>query len=141
MAVLLAVMFGIIDFGRALYTYSFVANAARKARAGRSCADRSARCSITVPRQSTDLQPYVQSLSEGAMTASNIAASLSFPSCPGLVTAHGNSAGCVAEVTVTYPFTFISPFVSACNQHVEHVGDGHLELTPPLRVILSEAPY
>jgi hypothetical protein len=107
MGVLLAVTLGIMDFGRALYTYSFVANAARQG--ARWAIVRGANCTMLdhCPAQSgsTDIEPYVQSLSEGATKASNITASLSFPG--------GNNApGSVAEVTVQYPFTFIAPFLS-----------------------------
>jgi Flp pilus assembly protein TadG len=116
MSVLLAVMFGIIDFGRALYTYSFVTNAARQG--ARWAIVRGSKCTLLdhcpAAKGSTDIQPYVQGLSEGAMTANNISASLSFPSCPsGVVSANGNSPGCVAEVTVQYPFKFMLPFLPA----------------------------
>ncbi len=107
MAVLLAIMFGIIDFGRALYTYSFVANAAREG--ARWAIVRGAKCTqldhCPAASGTTDIEPYVQSLSEGATNASKITANLSFPS-------GSNAPGSVAEVTVQYPFTFIAPFVS-----------------------------
>jgi Flp pilus assembly protein TadG len=107
MAVLLAVMFGIMDFGRALYTYGFVANAAREG--ARWAIVRGSKCTLLdhCSAKSADVQTYVQSLSEGAMNASSIGATVQFPSCGG-----SNAPGCVAEVTVTYPFTFIAPFVS-----------------------------
>jgi Flp pilus assembly protein TadG len=112
MAVLLAVMFGIMDFGRALYTYGFVANAAREG--ARWAIVRGSKCTLLdhCPAQqgSSDIQTYVQSLSEGAMNASNIKATLTFPSPS--CTSTNNAPGCVAEVTVSYPFTFIAPFVS-----------------------------
>ncbi|MBV8344092.1 MAG: pilus assembly protein [Candidatus Eremiobacteraeota bacterium] len=107
MGVLLALTLGIMDFGRALYTYSFVANAAREG--ARWAIVRGSQCTLLdhCPAQpgSSDIQPYVQSLSEGATTASNITASLSFPS-------GSNAPGSVAEVTVTYPFAFVAPFLS-----------------------------
>ncbi len=107
MAVLLAVMFGIMDFGRALYTYGFVANAAREG--ARWAIVRGSKCTQLdhCPAGSSDVQTYVQSLSEGAMNASSIHANLNFPTCSG-----SNAPGCVAEVTVTYSFTFVAPFVS-----------------------------
>lgn len=105
MAVLLAIMFGIIDFGRALYTYSFVANAAREG--ARWAIVRGANCAeldhCPAQQGSTDIQPYVQSLSEGATNPSNISANLNFP--------NGNGRGAVAEVTVSYPFKFMLPFM------------------------------
>ncbi|HVR46013.1 MAG TPA: TadE family protein [Candidatus Binatia bacterium] len=104
MAVLLTIMFGIIDFGRALYTYSFVANAAREG--ARWAIVRGSKCTLLdhCPASSTDVQTYVQSLSEGATNPSKISASLNFTAC-------GNAPGCVAEVTVQYPFRFMLPFL------------------------------
>jgi len=105
MAVLLAIMFGVIDFGRALYTYSFVANAAREG--ARWAIVRGSKCTLLdhCPASSSDLQTYVRSLSEGATNPSSITASLSFPS------GGSNAPGSVAEVTVTYPFVFMLPFM------------------------------
>jgi Flp pilus assembly protein TadG len=113
MAVLLSVMFGIIDFGRALYTYGFVAQLAREG--ARYAVVRGSACDSTkvsaCPAQSSDVQTYVRSLNEGATDASKITATLTWPSCPGSVVGV-NNPGCVAKVTVHYPFAFIAPFVS-----------------------------
>jgi Flp pilus assembly protein TadG len=119
MTVLLMLMFGIIDFGRALYTYSFVAQLAREG--ARWAIVRGKDCTLlttptgTCPAQkgSADIEPYIQSLNEGATNASSITASLNFlapPSGIGCPTV-GNSPGCEAQVTVTYPFTFMLPFL------------------------------
>ncbi|HEY6326354.1 MAG TPA: TadE/TadG family type IV pilus assembly protein [Candidatus Cybelea sp.] len=107
MGVLLLLTLGIMDFARALYTYSFVANAARQG--ARWAIVRGSQCTQLdhCNAKSSDVQTYVQSLSEGAMKASNITANLGFPACSG-----SNAPGCVAEVTVQYPFTFVAPFVS-----------------------------
>lgn len=126
MAVLLMLLFGIIDFGRALYTYSFVAQLARQG--ARWAIVRGANCTALpalpsgngciAAKGSTDVQPYVQSLNEGATNASNITASLSFASPPTTGTGQTNcpstpndTPGCMAVVTVTYPFTFMLPFL------------------------------
>lgn len=114
MAVLLTIMFGIIDFGRALYTYSFVANAAREG--ARWAIVRGSKCTLLdhcpAVTGSTDIQPYVQSLSEGATNPARIQANLQFPSCPsGSSGGSNNAPGCIAEVTVKYPFTFMLPFL------------------------------
>jgi Flp pilus assembly protein TadG len=120
MTVLLMLMFGIIDFGRALYTYSFVAQLAREG--ARWAIVRGGSCTLlttpsgTCPAKSgtTDIQPYIQSLNEGATNASSIAATLSWqppPSDIGCSTAGSNAPGCMAVVTVTYPFTFMLPFL------------------------------
>jgi Flp pilus assembly protein TadG len=106
MAVLLMIMFGIIDFGRAFYTYSFVANAAREG--ARWAIVRGSKCTqldhCPAASGTSDIQPYVQSLSEGATNPSKISATLAFTGC-------GNAPGCVAEVTVQYPFKFMLPFL------------------------------
>jgi Flp pilus assembly protein TadG len=115
MSVLLALMFGIIDFGRALYTYGFVTTIAREG--ARWASVRGSSCALLdhCPANSgtTDIETYVQGLSEGATTASSLTATLSFPSCPaGVSSTPTNKPGCNAMVTVSYPFTFIAPFVS-----------------------------
>jgi Flp pilus assembly protein TadG len=115
MTVLLMLMFGIIDFGRALYTYSFVAQLARQG--ARWAIVRGADCTLlptpsgTCPAKSgtTDMTPYIQSLNEGATNASNISASLTWGTSPGCT--GGNNPGCTAIVTVTYPFKFLLPFM------------------------------
>lgn len=128
MAVVLALVFGIIDFGRAMYTYSYVGQLARQG--ARWAIVRGANCTAlptpsgTCPAQggSTDIQPYLQSLNEGAMNASSISATLQWaaPSgnatgCKGTSTTpsptNSNAPGCLAFVTVTYPFAFIMPYL------------------------------
>jgi Flp pilus assembly protein TadG len=119
MAVLLAMMFGIIDFGRALYTYSFVAQLARQGARwaivrGADCTAYSSACPAA--KGSTDIQPYIQSLNEGAMNGSQIQANLQFSSnsanCPNASAGlPSNKPGCIAQVTVSYPFSFMLPWV------------------------------
>jgi Flp pilus assembly protein TadG len=112
--VVLALIFGIIDFGRAMYTYSYVAQVARQG--ARWAIVRGSKCNSAeispCPARSgsADVGPYVQSLNEGAMNGTDLSASLSWPECPSGVT--GNAPGCTAQVTVSYPFTFVAPFVS-----------------------------
>jgi len=115
LALLLTFMFGIVDFGRALYTYTFVATAAREA--ARWAIVRGSQCSGLdhCPAQagSADVLPYVQSLNEGATDPSKFSASLTFPGCTaGSSGGANNSRGCIAQVTVSYPFKFLLPFVS-----------------------------
>jgi Flp pilus assembly protein TadG len=111
MGVLLLITLGILDFGRALYTYSWVANAARQG--ARWAIVRGSQCTLLdhCPAQSgsTDIQPFIQSLSEGAMKTSNVTATLSFPN------GGSNAPGSPAEVTVQYPFTFVAPFFTKLN--------------------------
>jgi Flp pilus assembly protein TadG len=115
MAVLLALIFGIIDFGRALYTYSFVAQAARQG--ARWAIVRGSQCTQLdhCPAQAgtTDIQPFVRGLNEGATDPNSLTATLSFPPSSGcsVSAAGGNAQGCVAQVTVNYPFKFMLPFL------------------------------
>jgi Flp pilus assembly protein TadG len=114
MSVVLLLLFGIIDFGRATYTYSWVANAARMGarwmivRGSLSCTSGNGFVIDNCNAQSAALQTYVQSLNTGMMTTANIAATETPVSCP--VGAATNGPGCVVKVTVSYPFAFIAPF-------------------------------
>lgn len=115
---LLTVLFGIVDFGRALYTYSFVTHLARQG--ARWAIVRGSTCTLLdhCPAQqgAPDITSYVQSLNEGATTASGITASLSFPqtNCSSVTSGGGgNQPGCLAVVTVRYPFNFLLPFMPA----------------------------
>lgn len=119
MTVLLAMMFGIIDFGRALYTYSFVAQLARQGARwaivrGANCTAYATACPAAMG--TTDIEPYIQSLNEGAMNTSQIAATLQFSSasadCANQASGiASNQPGCIAKVTVRYPFNFLLPWV------------------------------
>ena len=120
MSVLLAIVFGVIDFGRALYTYDFVGTIAREG--ARWAIVRGSECSNNVPglndcnATAAQVQSYVQSLSEGATVASKIAVNTStsfmWPGtgCPS-GSASNNSPGCNVVVQVTYPFSFMLPFL------------------------------
>ena len=119
--VVLMLMFGIIDFSRYMYTYGFVANAARQGarwamvRGSLSCtnAPNLVHCNAT-PAQ---IQSYVQSLSVGLTNSASITvnqtASNVWPTCTPLAAggASGNAPGCIVAVQVSYPFKFILPYL------------------------------
>jgi Flp pilus assembly protein TadG len=111
MAILLSLLFGIIDFGRAIYTYAFVAQLAREG--ARWAIVRGSQCSLLdhCNAASSDVQTYVQSLSEGITVPSNTTATASWggPCPPGSSSTH--APGCLVSVTVTYPFQFMLPFM------------------------------
>lgn len=114
MAVLLALMFGIMDFGRALYTYSTVAQLARQG--ARWAVVRGSNCTVyasACPAQSgsTDIEPYIRSISAGGMDANSIHASLSWPPPCSSTSETANQAGCTASVTVSYRFNFLLPWM------------------------------
>src|SRR5580693_2846303 len=101
MGLLLGLMFGIIDFGRAMYTYSFVAQLARQG--ARWAIVRGTSCTVldNCSATSAEVQTYVRSLSEGATVPASISVSYtpvtsgcSIPAAP----------GCAIAVTVSYPF-------------------------------------
>jgi Flp pilus assembly protein TadG len=112
MTVLLALMFGIIDFGRAMYTYSFVAQLARQG--ARWAIVRGSNCSLLdhCNAQTSDVNTYVQSLNYGAAVSSSISAPAVWTGTVNGVSCNTTHApGCVVTVTVSYPFKFFLPWV------------------------------
>lgn len=110
--VLLTLILGVIEFGRLLYTYSFVAQIAREG--ARWATVRGSACTQLdhCDAQQADVQTYVQSLSEGLTNSSSLGATLNFTACPPGQT--GNTPGCSDAVTVSYPYQFtIVPFLSS----------------------------
>jgi Flp pilus assembly protein TadG len=112
MGVVLALLFGIIDFGRTMYTYGFVAQLARQG--ARWAIVRGSQCTLLdhCNASPSDVQTYIRGLSYGATDANsiNVAATWSAASCPPNSTAT-NAPGCVVTVNVQYPFKFIAPFL------------------------------
>jgi hypothetical protein len=98
--VLFLLIFGAIDFGRALYAYHFVANAAREGTrwasvrgsswGGISCASNTDGCTAG----STDVESYVQTLGTG------IGINPPQPTC---IPSLGNASGCLLNVQVSWP--------------------------------------
>lgn len=109
LTVLLAVIFGIIEFGRVMYTYAFVAQLARQG--ARWAIVRGAQCSALdhCNASSSDIQNYVQSLNYGVAKSSNIAVTATWLQCP--PGSSGNQPGCVVSVNVRYPFSFMLPYM------------------------------
>lgn len=127
---LLVLLFGIIDFGRALYTYHLVDNAARLGARfamvrGSKCAHTATGtdpypCPIVPPDSANEIQNYVQQQSILLGLGSNVTVTPSwtgedssgnpYPGC----TQDGiyNAPGCPVSVQVTYTFQFLAPFVS-----------------------------
>jgi Flp pilus assembly protein TadG len=112
MGVVLALLFGIIDFGRTMYTYAFVAQLARQG--ARWAIVRGSQCTLLDHCNASpgDVQTYIRSLSYGATDANriNVITTWSAASCPPNSTA-SNAPGCVVSVNVQYPFRFIAPFL------------------------------
>ena len=113
MMALLLFMFGVVDFGRALYTYSFVANLAREGarwaivRGSQSCAN--SKNNLTgCNAQQSDVIAYVKSLSYGATDTSIMTVTPTWTTC-------GKAPGCVVTVKVQYPFHLIGPIAGTIN--------------------------
>lgn len=112
MTALLALLFGIVDFGRATYTYAFVAQLARQG--ARWAMVRGSTCTALdhCNASRNEIQNYVQSLSVGATSANNIVLAPGSPmyTCP-LGSNAQNAPGCVISLTVQYPFNFMLPYM------------------------------
>lgn len=119
------VLFGIVDFARALYTYHFVSNAARQATRwaavnGFTCDDDNS-CNGTAPMnngpaQIADIQNYVANLAPPGINSKNITTTPGWTAPTGSPTICAttiNYPGCTVEVTVSYKFNFIAPIVWA----------------------------
>jgi Flp pilus assembly protein TadG len=109
----LTVIFGITEFGRALFTYHAISNAARIATRyaivhGGNC--KTAGC----PATSDSIQTYVQNSTPGVDKNSLTAtASWSGTALDGSTScATSEKPGCTVSVTVTYPFSYILPFLA-----------------------------
>lgn len=115
LTVLLAVIFGIIDSGRALYTYHFVSQAARDATRwasvrGNTCVGLTGGC----PAGAADVQTYVSNVSGMGLDPARITATTTWPIKPysnPSCAANNKNPGCVVQVEVDYAFQFILPFL------------------------------
>ncbi len=111
MGIIFALIFAIVDFGRGMYTYAYVAQMAREG--ARWAIVRGAQCTQLdhCNASSSDVQNYVRSLSEGATNPNTTNATATWANCPAGVSP-SNSPGCTVSVNVQYTFTFVAPFVS-----------------------------
>lgn len=122
-SVMLLCVIGFLEFAFAVYTYLFVASAAQQGAryaivhgahwGTTTCAStNSFECNAT----STDIQNYVRSLANPAITASSLAVNTIWPgenidgTSAGCTTA-ANSPGCEVTVKVSYPFGLGIPFM------------------------------
>jgi hypothetical protein len=112
---LLVMLFGIIEFGRALYTYHFLSNAARDAT--RWASVNGAACGSdgscpNGPASVDTLGTYVQGIAPPGIDPTKITTR---PTWPGNGTAActsvPNGPGCPVKIEVSYNFDFIFPLV------------------------------
>jgi len=108
MTVILTLLLGTVDLGRALFAYDWVSNAARQGTRfamvrGTNCTELSGGC----PATNTDITNYLYSLGSGintsALTITSGCYSTTFVSSPPCAPQSN------VEVSVQYTFTFISP--------------------------------
>jgi Flp pilus assembly protein TadG len=119
---LFMLIFGIMDFSRALYIQHFVANAAREATryAMVRGSSWSSTCSTSnvfaCKTNASDVSSFVKQMAPAGVDTASLSVSTTWPgsssggtSCS---TAKGkNSAGCAVKVTVAYNFKFVLPLV------------------------------
>jgi Flp pilus assembly protein TadG len=138
--VFLMLLFGIAEFGHMLYAYHFVNHAAKSAVRwaavnGNTCGpnviagtpvDGSCNGSGGMnngPASSSDIANYVTNIAPPGIASSNISTTAAWPVqansppiCSAAVNGVGgpfpNYPGCTVEVTVSYDFNFIFPYVS-----------------------------
>jgi Flp pilus assembly protein TadG len=111
LTVLLMVMFGIIDFGRALYTYHFVSNAARDAT--RWASVRGSKCQPPVTfcgADPGDVHGFVSDVAGMGLDTTKITTITAWAAPPSGCPAPANSPGCVVQVTVNYTYDFLPLF-------------------------------
>lgn len=120
---LMSMLLGIMDFGRVLYSYHFLSNAARDAT--RWAAVNGAACGAATPSNPTgdnscngvggmnngpasasDIQTYVSRITPLGVDSANVTTTATWPGCGGL-----NSPGCPVQVTISYKFNFAVPFI------------------------------
>jgi Flp pilus assembly protein TadG len=114
--VLCMCLFGVIDFGRALYSYYFVSDAAREASRwasvrGDTCTDYTDAC----PAKPSDVSDYVASIVPAGIDKKALSVSTDSVRPGGVVNSCTKSydPGCAVKVTVNYNFKFIFPFLPA----------------------------
>jgi Flp pilus assembly protein TadG len=112
--VLLALFFGVIDMGRALYSYSFVSYIAREAT--RWASVRSTPLN-SGPITNAEVTTFVKNATGAGLDPANISTATNWiappngsPACPA---GRSQKPGCVVEVTVNYNFKFVLPFLPA----------------------------
>jgi Flp pilus assembly protein TadG len=119
-SVLLLMMFGVVGFGTALYTYHFVSNTAREATRwasvrGSSCPQNLPALSGGCPAADSDVNTYVQNLSTGiGLDPTKVTTTTTWVAPPNNLAAcasQHNSPGCVVKVQVQYSFQFLFPLL------------------------------
>ncbi len=152
--VMLMFLFGIIDFGRALYTYHFVSNAAREATRYASVRGSACKLPSACPAQASDISSYVVSITPSGINPANVLVDTNpgdiWPGAgPGSANAPGNiggcntsngynnNPGCMVFVKVSYPFNFILPFLPTTTCGVGQ-NTGNICMTNSSEMVISQ---
>lgn len=114
---LFAGIFGVIEFGRALYAYHFVSDAAREA--SRWASVRGQDCNAwaqACPADAANVKDYVTSIAPPGINTDPqmLLVNTSWVTPPGkgnLCRIFQKNPGCAVQVIVTYQFKFILPFM------------------------------
>jgi Flp pilus assembly protein TadG len=114
--ILFALVFGIIDFGRALYSYHFVSNAAREATRWASVRGRDCNGLNDCPAAAADVSAYVASTAPMGIdkSPSKLSVTTNWVMPPNnllICTTYPTNPGCAVQVQVSYQFKFILPFL------------------------------
>jgi hypothetical protein len=126
-------LFGVIDFSRALYTYHFVGHAAREGARwaivnGSTCSDdlppSNPSCPFPNGAGQTDVATHVKNFIPPGINPANVSVTApcgvdgaavecaaSTAICTQTTDGSFNAPGCVVQVTVTYPFNFLVPLI------------------------------
>jgi Flp pilus assembly protein TadG len=120
---LMTMILGMIDFGRALYTYHFLSNVTREATRwaavnGFTCNGDSS-CNgqgymDSRPATSSDVQTYVTKHTPPGIDTTKITTTVTWPvstDSPAVCTTTANSPGCTVQVQTSYVFSFLFPWV------------------------------
>jgi Flp pilus assembly protein TadG len=112
-----ALVFGVIDFGRALYSYHFVSNAAREATRWASVRGSDCTAYSTCNAGQPEVSDYVVSIAPAGIdtSSSRLLVTTNFVPPPNTLpiclVPPGNYPGCAVQVQVSYQFKFVLPFL------------------------------
>lgn len=114
---LLVMVFGVVDFGRALYTYHFLSNAARDATRwasvnGSSCTS-DPTCPNGGPASQQDIASYIDRITPAGINPNSVIVAANWPrGTVGCSLLNPSDApGCPVQVQVSYQFNFLVPLV------------------------------
>lgn len=117
--VFLTIVFGIVDFGRAVFTYHYLSAAARDATRwaavnGYTCSDDGS-CTYPNGAATTDIQNFVSNNAPSGIAPSRLTTTVTYanPNSLAICSSHNNYPGCVVVVQVSYAFNFVAPLVRA----------------------------